>query len=444
MLEHLLIVMGGILIGTASGVLPGIGTTIALIVATPVLLQLDIIQLFLFYMAILSTAQFTGTIPSVFLQVPGEANSLPTVVEGSKFRKRNLNSLAIGLCAVGSLFGSLVAVVITFFGLPYVIDFFTVFLKDSFKIVLYAVVLLASIFAFNNKRYILNFVLLSIGYFLSMIGPDLQGGTFRYTFGIEAMEEGIPFYPLILGLIVAPALFTSVHRDIRLSFIKEKLSSFTRVFFLFLRNIGASIRGAVIGFFAAMSPGFGTLLSTNLSYAVESKLNKNYPSKKLVAAETANNSGGFGMLLPLVLLGIPLTSSEFILFNYLIEAGWSPYQFENLEQNGLMLMQTLVPWFVFINFIALLIAWPLAKFIIVLMQKLKKVLNIFIALVCFTTCVYLGIDNYQLVFYITCLVVVSLIAIKFKEINLMPILFSFILGNELEFVISRYITLWTH
>ena len=134
--------MGGILIGTASGVLPGIGTTIALIVATPVLLQLDIIQLFLFYMAILSTAQFTGTIPSVFLQVPGEANSLPTVVEGSKFRKKNLNSLAIGLCAVGSLFGSLIAVVITFFGLPYVIDFFTVFLKDSFKIVLYAVVLL--------------------------------------------------------------------------------------------------------------------------------------------------------------------------------------------------------------------------------------------------------------------------------------------------------------
>ena len=89
MLEHLLIVMGGILIGTASGVFPGIGTTIALIVATPVLLQLDIIQLFLFYMAILSTAQFTGTIPSVFLQVPGEANSLPTVVEGSKFRKKN-------------------------------------------------------------------------------------------------------------------------------------------------------------------------------------------------------------------------------------------------------------------------------------------------------------------------------------------------------------------
>ena len=107
-------------------------------------------------------------------------------------------------------------------------------------------------------------------------------------------------------------------------------------------------------------------------------------------------------------------------------------------------MQSLVPWFVFVNLIALLIAWPLAKTLIRMLQKLKTHLNSLIAIVCIATTVYLGIDNYQLFYYIICLTVFSSIAIKFKEINLTPILFSFILGNDLEFVITRYITLWTH
>ncbi len=443
MLEQLIVVLTGILIGTISGILPGIGTSISLILSVPILLQLDVPQLFLFYMAILSTAQYTGTIPSVFMQVPGESNSMPALLEGAKFRKRNLSSAAIGLCAVGSLFGSFVAVAITYLALPYVMDSFQIFLKDNFRITLYGIVLLASMFAFNKKRYLLNCSLLLVGYCLSLIGPAYQAGTYRYTLGIEQLEHGIPFYPLILGVIVAPTLFAAMQKDIKVTFVKEKLTSFKKVLFLFFRNITSSFRGAVIGFFSAMAPGFGTLLSTNLSYALESKLNPNYPSKKIVAAETANNSGGFGMLLPLVLLGIPLTSSEFILFNYLLEAGWSPFQFANLENNALILMKTLVPWFVFVNCVALIIAWPLAKTIIVLLQKMKKFLNIFIAILCISTCVWLGLDDYQLGLYLTCLVIFTIIAIAFKGINLTPVLFSFILGSELEFVILRYLTLWT-
>ena len=444
MLEHLFVVLGGILRGTMSGVLPGIGTSISLIVATPILIHLDVTQLFLFYMAILSTAQFTGTIPSIFLQIPGESNSMPALIEGAKFRRKNLSSLAIGLCAIGSVFGSLVAVIITIFAVPYLMDFFVVFLKDDFRITLYGIVLLASLFSFNNKRYGVNLVLLIIGYCLSLIGPDYQAGTYRYTLGIESLEHGIPFYPLILGIMVAPTLFSAIHKDIKLQFVEERLSSLKRSFVLFLRNITASIRGAIIGFFSAMAPGFGTLLSTNISYAVESKLNGNYPSRKILSAETANNSGGFGMLLPLVLIGIPLTSSEFILFNYLVEAGWSPFQFQNLEKNAVMLMQNLVPWFVFVNCVALILAWPMAKTIIRVLQKLKKYLNIFIATVCLATCVYLGMDDYQLGYYLICLAIFATIAVKLKEINLTPILFSFILGNDLEFVILRYWTLWTH
>jgi len=441
MIEHFLIVITGIFVGTVSGIVPGIGTSISLILTVPILLQLDVTGLFLFYMSILSTAQFTGTIPSVFMQVPGESNSIPALVEGAKFKKRKLSSMAIGICAVGSLFGSIVAICITFLLLPHVMDHFEIFLKDNFRMALYIVVLFASMFAFNNKNYILNFILLAVGYVLAMVGPHFMANSYRLTFGIEALEHGIPFYPLILGLIVAPTMFLALKKDIKLNFVLEKTTRFRTVLILWFRSKWASLRGAVIGFFAAMCPGFGTLLSTNVSYALEVKLNPLYASRKIIAAETANNSGGFGMLLPFVLLGIPLTSSEFILFNYLLEAGWSPFAFLNLESNAIILMKTLVPWFVFVNFVALIIAWPLAKVIIQIMQKLKKFLNIFIILICVVTCIWLGKSDYQLGLYLTTLMVSTIIAISLKQINLMPVLFAFILGQDLEFILQRYWTL---
>ena len=136
MFSDFFVVVVGILFGTMSGLLPGIGTSISLIISTPFLIQLEIHQMFLFYMAILSTAQYTGTIPSIFLNIPGESNSMPAVIEGSKFRRRKLSSLAIGLCAVGSLFGSLIAIVLTLGILPVAIEGFKIFLQDNFKILL--------------------------------------------------------------------------------------------------------------------------------------------------------------------------------------------------------------------------------------------------------------------------------------------------------------------
>jgi len=444
MLENFIVVMGGIIIGTFSGMMPGIGTSISLILSAPILLHLDITHLFLFFMSVLSTAQFIGTIPSIFLGIPGESNSIPAVIEGTKFRKKKLSSLAIGLCAIGSVFGSIIAVGITTIFLPFLNNFLTVFLKDNFRIILYFIVLGSSLYVFNRQRFFLNFYLLLIGFGLSMIGPSTTSGTYRYTFGIEPLQNGIPFYPLIISVMVAPIIFNSTNQNIVFYNSEEKIQSFWRVLILFLRNITASIRGAIIGFFSALVPGFGTLLSTTVSYTVESKINSSGPIKKILSAETANNSGGFAMLLPLVLIGIPLTASEFILYNYLIEAGWSPFQFQNLEKNAVLLMQSLVPWFVFVNLVALIIAWPLAKILIHFLQKLKRHLNSLITIICIATTIYLGLDNYQLFYYISCLTLFSSIAIKFKEINLTPILFSFILGNDLEFVITRYITLWTH
>jgi len=443
MLEDFIIVILGIILGTASGLLPGIGTSVSLIMSVPLLMLLEPNQLFLFYMALLSTAQFTGTIPSVFLNYPGETNSMPAVIEGEKFRRRKQSNLAIGLCAVGSVFGSLIAVVLTLLIVPYSLDWFKLFLQDNFKIVMFGFVFFAGLYAFNKQRYFLNLLLMLIGYFLAMIGADPFTGSFRYTLGISSLENGIPFYPLILAIMVAPIMVKNFSNEFTSAYVEEKLSNIKSVFFLFIRNITSSLRGAIIGFMAGLVPGLGTTLSSNASYAIESKLQKNYPAKKILSAETANNSGGFALILPFVLIGIPLTGSEIILYNYLVDAGWSPFQFGNLEKNAIFLMQGLTPWFVFVNIIALIIAWPLARTMIRFMNKLKKHISTFILSVCLLTTVYLGLDDHQLIYYLVCLIVFSSITISFKKINFTPILFSFMLGSEFEFVVARYLTIWT-
>ena len=80
-MNELIAVSTGLFAGTITGIVPGAGVMVAMIVATPLLMHFDIIQLLLFYMSLASMVQFTGTIPAVYLGVPGETNSLPAVIE---------------------------------------------------------------------------------------------------------------------------------------------------------------------------------------------------------------------------------------------------------------------------------------------------------------------------------------------------------------------------
>ena len=141
-MEHLIAVVLGLLAGTITGVIPGAGVTVAMIVATPLLLGFDVMQLLLFYMSLASMVQFTGTIPAVYLGVPGETNSLPAVIEGTKFNKHKLSKLAIGISAIGSVIGSIIAVGLTFGLIYFLTKQITVFFSNDVKFYLYIFIIL--------------------------------------------------------------------------------------------------------------------------------------------------------------------------------------------------------------------------------------------------------------------------------------------------------------
>ena len=155
-MNELIAVSTGLFAGTITGIVPGAGVMVAMIVATPLLMHFDIIQLLLFYMSLASMVQFTGTIPAVYLGVPGETNSLPAVIEGTKFNKRKMAKLAIGICAIGSVLGSIVAVAITFGLLSVLVEHMTVFFSNATKFYLYIFIIAFCLLVYNKKNIVVR------------------------------------------------------------------------------------------------------------------------------------------------------------------------------------------------------------------------------------------------------------------------------------------------
>jgi putative tricarboxylic transport membrane protein len=436
-MEELIAVSLGLLAGTVTGIVPGAGVTVAMVMATPMLMGFDVTQLLLFYMALASMVQFTGTIPAVFLGVPGETNSLPAVIEGTKFNRRLMSQLAIGVSAVSSVLGSVIAVLLTFLLLSFLIGHVSVFFSNNTKFYLYIFVIMFCLLVYNRGRILINITLCLIGLGLSLPGESDISSDLRYTMGIEDLDFGVPLMPVLIGFLIVPTLYKIYNNHQKAKLFKGKDVAFKKVLVYFVRCLPSSMRGSVIGYLCGFVPGVNTILATNTSYSVEKRLNPNSPGRQLVASETANNSGQFASMLPLLLIGIPITGSEVILFSLLVDAGWSPFQFNNVANNADMIFRDIVPWFVFANLVGLLVAWPFARQILRLFTASKKYVIISLAIFMMGLNTYLGIQDYRTVLYTVCLIVFGCVGLLIRKHEPIPLIFMFILGNDIEAVFFR-------
>ena len=435
-MEQLIAVIFGICVGTITGVIPGIGVLVAMVLSTPFIMHWDIVSLLLFYMSVASMVQFTGTVPSIYLGVPGETNSLPAVIEGTKHSRKGLAQLGIGLSAIGSVLGSMVAVLLTWLAIESMSKYMVFFFSNQVKFSIYIIIILFCVFVYNKKNFLLNLILCMIGFALSMPGESDISPGFRFWFGITDLKYGIPLMPILIGLLVVPNLFKL--KTIKNNKIVNQMTiSFARVCVAFQSKILSSLRGSVIGFFCGLVPGVTTVLATNASYSLEKKLHKNNSSRQLLASETANNAGQFSSMLPLLLIGIPITGSEVVLYSLLIDAGWSPFQFDNLDNNITMIFSTIVPWFVLVNVIAILIAWPFAKQLLKIVGMNKNILIVTIITIVILLNLYVGILDYRAGPYMIYLLLFSVCGIMFRNTETVPLIFMFILGNEIEGVFYR-------
>ena len=432
-MEYLLL---GVLAGTVAGIVPGIGVFASLLMLYPWLTGLDIIDCFVFYLALTSTTQYIGSVSATILGVPGEASSLPAVYEGHTLFRKGKGSTAISGAAMGSLVGGFVVLGLITLVAPflyYVHYFFNTYVQ---AIVLYSVLFL--MLFYSNKSFFTSLFLCLFGFGLGLIGCTDWGGVHEsvcytppgFSFANADLSTGLPLISVIAAIYVVPQLFHfETARTYKIQQISNTLYEHFKYYF---QNISASIRGTFIGFWLGFTPGGSNILSANTAHRMEVKREKlrgtyekgNYRS--LIAAETANNASAFTTLVPLLALGIPFAASEALFYDIITAKGFS---FTSDVDVGFF-MENIAYSLVWINIIAFFIAWPFAKYISYLYRIPPQIINAIVFLVLCGVIYYVGTLMFAGLYNLGVFLILLPIGFLFKKFDTMPLVFIFILHDR--------------
>jgi len=451
-IASLLYMLTGSLLGFVAGWLPGVGAVVIMLLSFPFLESASLFQLLLFYIAMASSSQFSGSVVATVLGIPGEASSLPAVKEGHKLFINGKGNFAISGAAMGSVVGSIFSVLIVYSIMPVALYMVKNFYNNMIQTVMLTVCVLLIIFLIN-RHWVINCLLVAFGFTLGLIGWH-ENPNFVFLQNILPYEtfpdlyEGLPFFPVLLALFVIPTMLRSMqeHSNLDNNMEYKDNDSITTHLKVFWQNKYSALRGSLLGGIVSLVPHIHAVLSSNLSYALEKfrkTRKKTYNSKEgdvgcLVAAETANNATSIISMLPLLLIGIPITTSEAILL-VIIDHNFYRVNYQTIVETGLF--NLLVLWFLASTFLCFIFSWPIVSYVNVFRKiSLKKVLTATV-LFAILLMLYLGYSNMQLWYYLGVFLVLLPIGILLKRHETIPLVIGFILQTKLLEAYSTFITL---
>ena len=322
----------GCALGTAVGVLPGIGPATAVAMLLPITAKVDATASMIFFAGIYYGAMYGGSTTSILLNTPGETASMVTAMEGNKMAKSGRAGAALATSAIGSFVaGSIATVLVTLFA-PVVADF-AVRLgpPEYFMLMLLAFTTVSAVLGQSAVRGI---TALFVGLTLGLIGMDQITGQARYTGGVPELLDGVEIVLVAVGLFAVAEALHAVLFEGRAVETANRMSRVTMSASDWRRSFPAWLRGTAIGAPFGCIPAGGTEIPTFLSYATEKKLAKGDNLAEfgtrgaiegVAGPEAANNATVTAALIPLLTLGIPVSSTTAILLgafqNYGIQPG---------------------------------------------------------------------------------------------------------------------------
>ena len=412
-----------------------------LLMVYPFLLDSTLLQLLLFYMALTSTSQFSGSVVATVFGVPGEASSLPAVKEGKKLFTRGLGNIAISNAAMGSVVGAFIALSMVLITLPTAVEMITKFYNNDIQ----AVILLfasLSIIILLGHSILQNVILFTFGFsdIVHWSNESAQrafaGDYIPYDMFPE-LYSGLPLFPVMVSLYVLPTLlqvksqfsdYKSEQRYIDNTPVAIHIKEYCK-------NFTSSIRGSFIGSFIGLVPHVGTSVSTNLSYAYEKYIGKRKKTyrkdgdlKSLVSAETSNNATIMTQLMPLLLLGIPITSSETLLLA-IIDINTYIINYTTTIETNLFLHLSL--WFVIVNILGLILCWPAVKYINILRKINMNYMLIATGVLMCGLVVYTGSLEMDAWYYTTVMIVLAPIGYLLRNTEPLVLIVAFILQDKI-------------
>lgn len=325
---NLLYVFIGVALGTAIGVLPGLGPTATIALLLPVTLTLDPTAAVILLAGIYYGSMYGGTITSVLLRLPGEAASVVTTFDGYQMARQGRAGPALGISAVGSFVGGIVSVIGLVLLAPLLADAALAFGPPAFVALMVLGLFLVT--SLGTGSTIKALCMAAVGLLLSAIGQDLVTGKPRFTFGQTSLLDGLDFVAVAMGLFGVGEILYNLEQTEKVQAFTSKIKNIWPSRKDFKDSSGAIARGSVLGFFIGILPGGGGVLSSLASYAMEKRRAKD-PSRfghgaieGVAGPETANNASSTSAFIPLLVLGIPSNVVLALLFGALLVHGITP------------------------------------------------------------------------------------------------------------------------
>jgi putative tricarboxylic transport membrane protein len=299
----------GALIGTLIGVLPGIGPVSTMALLMPLTFRMSPVSAIIMLAGIYYGAQYGGSTTSILVNIPGEATSVVTTMDGYKMALQGRAGPALGIAAFGSFIaGSLGVLGLSFFG-PVLSDFAIRFGPPEFCSLVFVSLMLIGYL--GGKSVMKALTMASIGLLIGTVGLDPINLQPRFVFGVSQFNDGINLVPILMGLFGLAEILLNVEKMITQEAITTKIDRIFPSRRDWRDSIGPILRGSGIGFFIGLIPGGGSIIPTFVSYAVEKRISKhperfgNGAIEGVAGPEAANNAGAQGAFVTLLTLGIP-------------------------------------------------------------------------------------------------------------------------------------------
>lgn len=330
---NLLWVLIGALLGTAVGVLPGLGSAMAVALLLPITFSLDPTAAFIMFAGVYYGGLFGDSTSGILLNTPGNSSAIASTFEGHRMARNGLAAKALATAAMGAFIGGLLATTVVVFFAPTLVKLATAFgPAEYFALAVFAFLAISSVVSDSIVKGLIS---LGIGLVLALVGVDGPSGTVRYTLGLPQLFDGISIVVITVGLLALGEVLNiaaRIHRDPEA--LKIKPSGRPRLSRHDLRKaMPAWLRGTAFGLPFGIIPAGGSEVPTFLAYGTEKKLAKRRGDiefgqmgsiRGVAAPEAAGNATAGTAMGALLALGLPTSATAAIMIAAFQQYGMQP------------------------------------------------------------------------------------------------------------------------
>jgi len=434
---NLLYCLIGVFLGTLIGVLPGLGPTATIAMLLPITFVLPPISALIMLAGIYYGSQYGGSTTSILVNLPGEAASVVTTLDGYQMARQGRAGVALATAAIGSFFAGTVATfLIAGFGPPLAAMALQFGPADYFSLMVLGLVA-SVVLAQGSLLHAIGMVVL--GLLLGLVGTDVTSGAQRYTFDIPQLADGIGFVVVAMGMFGLSEIIRNLEHEKTRAPAVTKITNLMPTKEDWKRIVGPILRGTVIGSALGILPGSGSILGAFGAYSIEKKISKNSAQfgkgaiEGVAAPESANNAGAQTSFIPMLTLGIPSNPVMALMVGAMIIQGIQPGPSVITEQPELFWGIVVSMWFgnLFLVVLNLPMIGLWVRMIMIPYRLLYPAILVFCAIGVFS------LNNSEFDIYLMALF--GLLGYVFSKLGCepAPMLLAFILGPLMEEYLRR-------